>query len=168
MIVADEDHIYIESFAQYIRNSEYSTRFDIKLFSKQEAITQFYQAGEKSNILLATSNILPQDLTDEMFDQVIYLSENEEHHNSKHHLKKYQPLSQLISEVLQDGAGIAGFDDYPTLESFIGEIAPGESAAGQIAFDFFIEDYYELAFGYGMLSSVSNEIRWALHAEDAE
>lgn len=101
MIVADEDHIYIESFAQYIRNSEYSTRFDIKLFSKQEAITQFYQAGEKSNILLATSNILPQDLTDEMFDQVIYLSENEEHHNSKHHLKKYQPLSQLISEVLR-------------------------------------------------------------------
>ena len=72
------------------------------------------------------------------------------------------------TRLLQDGAGIAGFDDYPTLESFIGEIAPGESAAGQIAFDFFIEDYYELAFGYGMLSDVSNEIRWALHAEDAE
>ena len=79
-------------------------------------------------------------------------------------------LDQIISGRMYnlEEAGLAGFDTYPGLEEFEGEIATGESTSGQLAFDFFVEDYYELAFGANMPEHISNEVRWALHAEDAE
>ena len=72
------------------------------------------------------------------------------------------------ADLYVDGAGVSSFDDYPNIEKFEGKIAQGESESGQIVFDLFVADYYELAFGANMPTYISNEVRWALHAEDAE
>ncbi|MCL7748015.1 DUF4352 domain-containing protein [Halalkalibacter alkaliphilus] len=61
------------------------------------------------------------------------------------------------------------FDDQETMfnstvydefvEHIYGEINPGETVSGQIIFNHFPSEYYELVFGYG-LSTTVNELRW--------
>ena len=66
------------------------------------------------------------------------------------------------------GAGVTNFTSFNSINNFEGEVSPNDTVEGQLLFDLSEEDYYELAFGFGMPSHISNEVRWALHAEDAE
>ncbi|SEO60545.1 Cellulose biosynthesis protein BcsQ [Amphibacillus marinus] len=100
MIVADQDRTYIESFARYIRNSEYAARFDIKLFSKREALQQFLLGKEPVNILLTTKDFLGSADEDGEIDLTVYLAEAEEGSEALT-LRKYQPLGQLLAGVLK-------------------------------------------------------------------
>ena len=69
----------------------------------------------------------------------------------------------------EDTGGMRNSPSFSSIENFIGnEIKPGEILSGQLLFDLGKEDYYELAFGANMPEHISNEVRWALHAEDAE
>ena len=65
-------------------------------------------------------------------------------------------------------AGGTGFSNYPEIIQFIGEIKPAENFVGHIVFDVSERDYYEMSFGFGMPSHISNEIRWVLPMEDVE
>ena len=68
----------------------------------------------------------------------------------------------------ETGSAKPGSSNYPGLIEFTGEIKPGEKFRGQLAYDTPKRDYYELAFGFGMPSYISNEIRWVINPEDAE
>ncbi|SEO60848.1 protein of unknown function [Amphibacillus marinus] len=67
-----------------------------------------------------------------------------------------------------DGAGIAPFLDFNTIENFEGEIEPGASMSGELLFDFTNEEVYEFSFGADYLESLSNEVRWHLNSDDAQ
>lgn len=101
MIIADRDRSYIESFAQYVRNSEFSSRFDLKLFSKQEALEQFFSNDEIIDILLTSPDMLPAESMDHSIDLTIQLTESSLDEEFAYQLKKYQPLSQIMAEVLR-------------------------------------------------------------------
>lgn len=101
MIIADRDRSYIESFAQYVRNSEFASRFDLKLFSKQEALEQFFSNGELIDILLASPDMLPEEPMAKAIDLTIQLTESSADDELEYYLRKYQPLGQIMTEVLR-------------------------------------------------------------------
>lgn len=101
LVIAEADRTYIESFARYIRNSEYTSRFDIKLFSKQEAINQYLTENERINILLTSPDMISDYQEGQGVDLIIYLSETDQQNEQGHYLKKYQPLGQILTEVLR-------------------------------------------------------------------
>ncbi|WP_117168157.1 DUF4352 domain-containing protein [Paraliobacillus sediminis] len=77
--------------------------------------------------------------------------------------------SDIISLDLvdRDGAGSTDNPTFSSIESFEGEIAPGEEMTGQLIFNHFKEDYYQLQFGAD-LSTVSNAVTWEFTADEAE
>ncbi|WP_017471240.1 AAA family ATPase [Amphibacillus jilinensis] len=100
MIIADQDRTYIESFARYIRNSDYASRFDVKLFSKQTALNHYLQLDETVNILLTADDFLPGEDQQASIDLVLFLVE-EEQGEDQVQFKKYQPLGQLLAKLLK-------------------------------------------------------------------
>lgn len=61
LVIGDEDLSYIESLANYIRNSDYSSRFDVKLFSQPEHLEQYVNSNNKVNVLLATKTFIDEN-----------------------------------------------------------------------------------------------------------
>ncbi|MCL7748008.1 AAA family ATPase [Halalkalibacter alkaliphilus] len=102
IVIADQDTSYIESLATYIRNSDYSSKFDLKLFSQKERLGQFLSSDTHANILLAPTSMLPQELKGLRVDVVIGLSEQAQttEGDSVQTIFKYQPLKNLLSQVL--------------------------------------------------------------------
>lgn len=101
LIIADQDATYVESFARYIRNSEFASRFDVKLFSQQERLAQLLASGEHFNVLLCSPELLTLPKEEKLIDSIIQLKEEMEEDIAYPQIRKYQPLGNILSEVLQ-------------------------------------------------------------------
>ncbi|MBU9724247.1 MULTISPECIES: AAA family ATPase [Bacillaceae] len=105
LIVADHDTSYIEMLANYIRTSSFSSKLEMKLFSKKEALQQYIETGERINVLLAAPEFIPEGEDDELnkldhVDTIIGLDEQgEELEGAIPVIFKYQQLTQLLNQV---------------------------------------------------------------------
>ncbi|MDL4838919.1 AAA family ATPase [Aquibacillus rhizosphaerae] len=100
LIIADPDTSYIESLAHYIRNSEFISKFDVKLFSHKDRLEQFLSGEKHIDVLLTNTKLLPENVDRFPADSVITLKENKDDEYTKQDLFKYQPISSLLSQVL--------------------------------------------------------------------
>ncbi len=100
LVLFDLDIEYIELFANYIRTSEYATRFDVKLFSRYESLQQYLESDEHTDILLLSTEDLQLEPEMEGVETLLYLVNDAAEELSKNELFKYQPLSHVISQVL--------------------------------------------------------------------
>ncbi|SFM23122.1 AAA domain-containing protein [Gracilibacillus orientalis] len=100
LVLFDLDMEYIELFANYIRTSEYATRFDVKLFSRYESLQEYLKSGERTDILLLSSEGMQVEPEIENIGTLLYLVNDMEQEPGKDELFKYQPLSQVMSRVL--------------------------------------------------------------------
>ncbi|WP_078553032.1 AAA family ATPase [Bacillus alkalicellulosilyticus] len=100
LLIMDKDSDYIESVAHYLRNSEFASKFEVKLFTQQSSLDQFLQTGARVHILLGSTQMLPESF-DATVDVVIGLEESMYADERDFPIIfKYQPLAQLFSKVL--------------------------------------------------------------------
>ncbi|SEO60818.1 protein of unknown function [Amphibacillus marinus] len=76
-------------------------------------------------------------------------------------------IVQTVNLQNLEGAGIRPYDEFNSIDNFEGEIAPGEFLEGELLFDFSLEDEYELSFGAAYLESLSNEVLYRIHSDEA-
>ncbi|MGN8645417.1 AAA family ATPase [Gracilibacillus sp. HCP3S3_G5_1] len=100
LVLFDLDIEYIELFANYIRTSEYATRFDVKLFSRFDSLQEYLKSGERTDILLLSSEDLQLEPETKSVGTLLHLVNDMKQEPNKQELFKFQPLSQLISRVL--------------------------------------------------------------------
>lgn len=98
LVLFDQEIEYIELFANYIRSSDYAQRFDVKLFSQEEHFQQYINNGEPTDILLVSNDQSIQEYP--QIESILYLVEDMVDESDVGQLFKYQPLSQLLSNVL--------------------------------------------------------------------
>lgn len=103
LVIGDEDISYIESLANYIRNSDYSSRFNVKLFSQQEHLNQYISSSTNINVLLANNSFLEanENIENNDIESIIKLLEQPNEEESSQTVFKYQPLNNLLSEVIR-------------------------------------------------------------------
>src|SRR5690625_3715228 len=93
---------YIELLANYIRNTDYSSRFDLKLFSEAGHLQSYLMSDEKTNILLVTKELFPKEYNEEQVDYVITLLDNDEMNSDPSQIFKYQSLDHLLSTMISN------------------------------------------------------------------
>ena len=102
LVIGDQDTDYIELLANYIRNTDYATRFDLKLFSEVEHLQNYLSSDQKTNILLVTKELLPEAYDEEQIDYVITLVDHNEANSDISQIFKYQALDQLLSTMISN------------------------------------------------------------------
>src|SRR5699024_10691036 len=88
--------------ANYIRNTDYSSRFDLKLFSEVEHLQNYLSSDQKTNILLVTKELLPEEYDEEQIDYVITLVDHNETKSDLSQIFKYQSLDHLLSTIISN------------------------------------------------------------------
>ena len=102
LVIGDQDMDYIELLANYIRNTDYSSRFDLKLFSEPEHLQSYLSSDQKTNILLVTQELLPEEKNEEQIDYVITLVDHNETTADPSQIFKYQSLDNLLSTIISN------------------------------------------------------------------
>lgn len=102
LVIGDQDMDYIELLANYIRNTDYSSRFDLKLFSEPEHLQSYLSSDQKTNILLVTQELLPEEKNEEQIDYVITLVDHNETAADPSQIFKYQSLDNLLSTIISN------------------------------------------------------------------
>ncbi|HEU5140379.1 MAG TPA: AAA family ATPase [Bacillales bacterium] len=102
LVLADPDPAYVESVAAYIRTSDEESRFHLKLFTEKSRLHDYLHNQPFIDILIISPQMLsdpsephPTDLTIVLEDERIL-----EYQADFPSVFKYQPLNQLLSEVL--------------------------------------------------------------------
>src|SRR5690625_1132432 len=102
LVIGDQDTDYIELLANYIRNTDFSSRFDLKLFSEAEHLHSYLSSDQRTNILLVTDELLPEEDNEERIDYVVTLVDHNETNSDISRIFKYQSLDQLLSTMISN------------------------------------------------------------------
>jgi cellulose biosynthesis protein BcsQ len=102
LVVADQDIDYLQAFIQYIGTSEFSEKITVKCFSLEESLEQYLRDQEDVNLLLVHPQLLPESTSLKNISTVLLLSEQPYREDRQSHstIYKYQPLNQLLTQVL--------------------------------------------------------------------
>ncbi|WP_099158601.1 AAA family ATPase [Virgibacillus ndiopensis] len=102
LIVADNNELYLESLAAYLRSSSDSTRFIVSLFSKTETLEMYINQGENIDILLINPQMFTDSLKVSQSTIIIFLDDDKvaKPTNNYASVYRYQRLNQLVSDVL--------------------------------------------------------------------
>lgn len=99
-VIADSNIEYIERFKLYIRESEYANRLLLKSFSQEETLEQFLDENPSVQIIFAEEKFLSERVKRYPIDLILLIGEKNSESASFRSLSKYQPLNQLISQIL--------------------------------------------------------------------
>ncbi|MFA1819787.1 AAA family ATPase [Virgibacillus oceani] len=92
------DTAYAEYFSNFMRNPENSMKFSTKIFTNVDAFKNNIR-NQKQHILLTDYHLEAEETSN--FDEVIKLSEDKSSESEKGIIVfKYQPLNELLSQVL--------------------------------------------------------------------
>lgn len=147
-MIGDQDIEYIEMLANYIRNTDYSSRFDLKLFSEVEHLQRYLSSDAKTNILLATEALLPNEPNEEQVDYVITLAENNESNSDTSQIFKYQSLDDLLSTIISNYYERHGKKDKSKADETNTKIISIYSATGGTG---------KTTVAYNLANTISNE-----------
>lgn len=100
LVLFDTDIEYIELFANYIRGSEYASRFDVKLFSQEDRLKQYLHTLEQIDILLIATDDFQLDDEYAHIESIQYLLEKYLDDLTENVLFKYQPLGEIVTQIL--------------------------------------------------------------------
>ncbi|WP_058305891.1 AAA family ATPase [Gracilibacillus massiliensis] len=100
LVLFDPDMEYIELFTNYIRSSEHAARFDVKSFSQEGSFQQYIENGEQTDILLKATNDFHLNEEHTHIETTLHLVEETPENSTEKNLFKYQPLGQLITQVI--------------------------------------------------------------------
>lgn len=102
LVISDEDVSYIELLANYIRNSDFASRFDVKLFSQLEHLNQYLQVSDNVNVLLSSKGFIEgnESIQNSEIETIVILVDEPSSDNTSQSVFKYQPLNNLLSEVI--------------------------------------------------------------------
>ena len=100
LVLFDPDMEYIELFTNYIRSSEHAARFDVKSFSQEERFQQYLDSGEQTEILLLATDDFQLSKEYTHLETILHLVEEAPEEATEKSLFKYQPLGQLITQVI--------------------------------------------------------------------
>lgn len=102
LVIVDDDTYYIESFMNYIRNTDYSNRLNVKVFSKKETLHEYLSKEENIDILLINSELAEGISESPHISSIFLLSEKKLDHRSDYplHIFKFQPLNDLLSQII--------------------------------------------------------------------
>jgi cellulose biosynthesis protein BcsQ len=104
LLLLDEDNIYAERLAAFIKSSEYADRLQPKLFTKSEHVDKLLEAISDSCILLASESFLPECVKYKERLCMLYISnillEDDCSDPDIPSLYRFQPLQQLLSRIL--------------------------------------------------------------------
>lgn len=116
LVLANADVAYNESISNYIHSSSDATKFDIKLCSNKDSLEQYLANEARIDILLASADILPQDLFEDQERLTMLLEDDQisDEQTARPAVFKYQPLNQLVSEILS-----TYYEHYGKVQSFL-------------------------------------------------
>jgi MinD-like ATPase involved in chromosome partitioning or flagellar assembly len=102
LVVADQDKDYLQAFTQYISTSEFSEKITVKCFSLEESLEQYLRDSDDVDLLLVHPQLLPESTSLKNITTVLLLSEQPYREDIQSHstIYKYQPLNQLLTQVL--------------------------------------------------------------------
>ncbi|WP_062354503.1 AAA family ATPase [Bacillus kwashiorkori] len=98
----DNDNAYLNSFINYVRTAQEGNKFELKLFTSEDNLHNFFKEKQTIDLLLVGSKKLAEQYAYQLNCVVINLESKRitEDHREFFSLYKYQPLNKLISNIL--------------------------------------------------------------------
>lgn len=103
LVIADPDETYMGFVAKFLRTTDYSTAFDIRLFASAEHLQRFLKATSKIDVLLISPQLTFTMTENTHLKVKLCIDLIETSMEGKHtpYIFKYQPLNQLLMQVVQ-------------------------------------------------------------------
>jgi cellulose biosynthesis protein BcsQ len=132
LVIAESDSAYLEAISSYLLTSEHVSKFECKFFSGKRRMEQFIQEHHRFDILLTSSDMIPDNFTESSKSTLILLDDDtvSNRESTLPSVFKYQPLDQLISAVITIFYDIHGKKDRIGDSSQCAKIISVYSASG--------------------------------------
>ncbi|MCY9692969.1 nucleotide-binding protein [Paenibacillus alginolyticus] len=117
LYVLDDDFLYAERLAAFIRSSEFAERIQVKLFSKLELVIDFFENQQLEGVLLLSEAYFPllMNRSTSLFKMILSetIANSKEAETKIPFLYRFQSLNQLISRLLAFYTEKHRFDAVP-------------------------------------------------------